>query len=507
MLWDARGAVNALIVPFLAIAIARNPRWSGEIFVSRQIIFSATSFIGIGLYLLAMAIGGFYIRLYGGNWGAFAQVVFLVGAALILLTILASGQVRARLKVFLSRHFYTNKYDYREEWSRLISMLSGSKNAATLHERTIMAMAQIVESPGGMLWLQSDDGYQPVGAWNMPFLPDARVNSSSEIVRILNERMWVVDLEEYHRNPELYPQLELPEWLVSLPRAWLVVPLVAGQALFGFILLAKSRAPFNLRWEDRDLLKMVGQEVAGRLGQHKADQSLAEAQQFDAFNRLSAFIMHDIKNLILQLSLVVKNAVKHKTNPAFIATMIDTVENSVSRMRRLMEQLQQGESKDFARRVNLTEVLEKIASRHADRTPHPQLEVRKNLKSEVLIDPDRLFTALGHLIRNAQDAAANDGHIIVRLAQDGAHAIIEIEDDGCGMDPDFVRDRLFRPFDSTKGSKGMGIGACQVRDFVKAAGGKMYVESEPGRGTLFGIALPLLVESNTACSEGQVKDH
>ncbi len=201
--------------------------------------------------------------------------------------------------------------------------------------------------------------------------------------------------------------------------------------------------------------------------------------------------MHDLKNLIAQQSLVVKNAAKHKDNPVFIDDAIRTIDNSVGRMSQLLEQLKRGREEGPAGRVHLARLLSRTVGKHAGVDPAPELEVIEN-GIHVRAESERLTMVISHLIKNAQEATRADGHVQVRLRRDGEQAVVEIIDDGCGMEPQFVRDRLFRPFDSTKGSKGMGIGAYQAREFIKTMGGDLCVESQPGRGTTFRIRLPAL---------------
>ncbi len=162
--------------------------------------------------------------------------------------------------------------------------------------------------------------------------------------RFLLEREWIVNIVEHGEKPEIYANLALPTWLDRVGDAWLVVPLIESDKLLGFVVLARSRAMRDLTWEDHDLLKTVGRQVAGHLALNESAQLLAETRQFQAYNKLTAFLMHDIKNLIAQQSLVVRNAAKHKDNPEFIDDAIATVDNSVRRMQRLLEQLRQGGS-------------------------------------------------------------------------------------------------------------------------------------------------------------------
>jgi putative PEP-CTERM system histidine kinase len=498
-LWSARGAINALIVPLLGLAAARNPRWSLDLSLSRRLAFYTTGLAAVGVYLLAMAAGGYYLRYYGGSWGAIAQIVFLFVAALTLLVTVFSGQVRARWKVLLSKHFYRYKYDYREEWLRLIQILFAAPTDEALPERALSAVADLVESPLAGLWLDRTGVYSPAGG-DLAGPDSPAVPCEASLVRYLASDQWIIDVPEFRAGHPRYRDLELPPWLLTESRAWLVLPLLVESRLLGFMLLARPRAARTLDWEDFALLKTVGRQVAGVLAQHEAAQALAETRQFEAYNRLTAFIMHDLKNLIAQQSLVVKNAARHKDNPQFVEDAIQTVDNSVQRMSRLLEQLRRGEAASTPRRTALRTVAEEVVASCAQRRPQPVLEMPAEAL-EVVAQPERLALVLSHVIGNAQDATPATGSVRVTLRRDSDRAVIEVSDNGCGMDEQFVRERLFRPFDTTKGSKGMGIGAYQTREFVRASGGDVQVHSQPGRGTRFIIRLPLAGASATMPDE------
>jgi len=200
--------------------------------------------------------------------------------------------------------------------------------------------------------------------------------------------------------------------------------------------------------------------------------------------------MHDLNNLIAQQSLVVKNAERFRDNPDFVDDAIDTIAHSVSRMRRLMEQLSSGSKPPVKRRVNVCSVLSNAIERNSHREPVPEF-AGCDEDIMVLADADRLSMVIEHLLRNAQEATAANGQITVDVKTAGGMVVISIVDTGCGMSQEFIRDRLFRPFDSTKGSQSMGIGAYQARDYASALGGRLDVRSAVGEGTTFILRLPL----------------
>ncbi|WP_197702562.1 XrtA/PEP-CTERM system histidine kinase PrsK [Sulfuricaulis limicola] len=493
-LWEARGFINATVVPMVGIALARNPQWSPGVLVSRRIIFHTSALLGSGVYLLAMGVGGYYVRDYGGTWGIVAQTIFLFGAGLLLLILLFSGPLRARLRVFINKHFFHYKYDYREEWLRFIRTLSSNETDIPLPERAIRAIAQMIDSPGGVLWLRREQGhYEPEAKWNMEPPLSANEPAGSSLIRFLEIQKWVINLDEYRRDPGLYQSLGdlvMPSWLRTLTDAWLIAPLILQEKLHGFVVLARSPAVTrHFNWEDCDLLKTTGTQAASHLAQHAASQALAEARQFEAFNRLSTYVVHDLKNLISQLSLVVSNAARHRNNPLFMENVISTVENSVSKMNRLLARMREGAQTETRRMVNLAGLLEEVVREAQASTPAPVLECDTR-DMAVTADRDRLASVMGHVIRNAQDATSEDGRVTVRLHKLNSHAVVEVEDTGCGMDEAFIRARLFRPFQTTKGDSGMGIGVYEAREFVRSLGGDIEVESKPGKGTIFRIRLP-----------------
>lgn len=493
-LWEARGFINATVVPVIGVALTRNPQWSPGVLVSRRIVFHTSALLGSGIYLLAMGFGGYYVRDYGGTWGIVAQTIFLFGAGLLLLILLFSGPLRARLRVFINKHFFHYKYDYREEWLRFIRTLSSNETDIPLPERVIRAIAQMIDSPGGVLWMRREDGqYEPVAKWNMVPPLSASEPADSSLIRFLEIQKWVINLAEYRRDPGLYQSLgdlTMPSWLRTLPAAWLIAPLLLQEKLHGFVVLARSSAVSrHFNWEDCDLLKTTGTQAASHLAQHAASQALAEARQFEACNRLSTYVVHDLKNLISQLSLVVSNAARHRHNPLFMENAIGTVENSVSKMNRLLARMREGVQADAKRMVNLARLLEEVVRDAQAARPAPVLEC--GIKDmAVTADRDRLASVMGHMIRNAQDATSEDGRVTVRLQKVNGHAVVEVEDNGCGMDEAFIRARLFRPFQTTKGVSGMGIGVYEAREFVRSLGGDIQVESKPGQGTIFRIQLP-----------------
>ncbi|MCC5870157.1 MAG: PEP-CTERM system histidine kinase PrsK [Gammaproteobacteria bacterium] len=485
--WAARGLVAAATVPLLALAAKRHPQWAQELFVSRPMVFYSATLFGVGLYLMAMAAGGWVIRLLGGVWGPMLQVAFLAAAGLLLVAILFSTQFKARLRVFLNKHFFRSRYDYRREWLRLIATLSDSQGG-TAAQRALKALCDILDSPTGELWVSRAAGVAfestaTVGVQASPALP-----ADHPVTEFLAETQWVIDTEEYRADPERYSHAfrTLPEG--ELPTDSVIVPLLHEGRLLGLARLDRNAARGALNYEDHDLLKTIGRQVAVFLAQELDRDRLAETRQFEAFNRMTAFLMHDLKNLMAQQALIVQNAPRLRHREDFVDDAFRTIEKSVARMKKLLEQLQRGIGTAEATRINLTPILEEVVAESAARTPVPKLRI--DGYCEVRGDRDKLAMAIAHAVRNAQDATPADGQVDMHMHLDGHEVVVEIRDTGCGMSREFIRDRLFRPFDTTKGASGMGIGAYQVREYMRAVGGRVEIDSAPGEGTCLRLVMP-----------------
>ncbi len=487
-LWTARGFVNTLAVPLIAISIARNPKWELDIHVSRDVVFHSITVVGAGIYLLAMAAAGYFIRYYGGTWGATIQAAFFVGSGVLLVILLFSGNIRAKIRVFLSKHFFSYRYDYREEWLKFTHTLATSEH--TVPERIIRAIARLVSSEGGILWIKQDQGgYRELASWNMPESPFTDRFELDSLAGFVTTSSWIIDVEEFRQDPSLYLGLTLPSWLTAMEGAWLIIPLDFNEKLCGFAIIRHSETHKSLNWEDRDLLKTAGLQAASHLAQYQTDQALLQTRQFDAFNRLSAYIVHDLKNILAQQSLIVANAEKHKHKPAFVDDVILTIDNSVARMTGLMEQMKSGLRGSKPTDIDLVQLLKKVIRQHHTLQPIPELEVGAQVPS-IFADLEQLSTVFSHIIQNAQEATATDSRIVVRLIEGIKQVVIEITDEGCGMNEEFIHNRLFKPFDSTKGLTGMGIGAFESREYIRTLGGDITVKSTPGKGSLFRITIP-----------------
>jgi putative PEP-CTERM system histidine kinase len=205
---------------------------------------------------------------------------------------------------------------------------------------------------------------------------------------------------------------------------------------------------------------------------------------------MAAFVVHDLKNLAAQLSLLLKNAERHRHNPRFQEDMLGTVRHVEERMNKLLAQLSTGSrGEENLRPIQLAKLVERVVA--AKKAERADIAVHAGDAAVATIGYEQRFErVLGHLVQNAIDATQPSGEVRVRVGAEGENAVVEVSDSGCGMSEAFVRERLFRPFQTTKGN-GMGIGAFEVAQYAKDMGGRIEVHSRPGAGTRFKLMFPL----------------
>ncbi|OTE95779.1 histidine kinase [Crenothrix sp. D3] len=496
LLWSSRGFINALITPLLFISILRLQASKAlRITASRKIVFHTTVLLGSGLYLIVMSLAGFYIRDYGGNWGATAQLLFIFLALLILSILFISGKARALTKVFINKHFFHYHYDYRDEWLKVSKTIAKLNSINELSGFIIKTLCDLVDSSGGGLWLKNDqDDFYLAEESNLGFSPPFTLQKNQSLIRFMKKKQWVIDFIELSKSPHIYDDVDLSQWQNPLYNICLIIPLLQEDDIVAFVVLTKAKVTRQLNWEDHDLLKTVCLQLANALALSHASDALSRSRQFEAYNRLSAFLVHDLKNLVAQVCLIVKNSEKHKYNVEFIDDSIDTLKNIIFKMDHLLSQLKKEQLTSHNQSlINLVDIIKDVAiQQNANK---PNLQLITNLDNIEIVGETQKITAIfSHLVQNAQEATADDGFIKVILSTDNQEAIIKIIDNGTGMDNKFIAERLFKPFDTTKGNAGMGIGVYEARDYIMKHDGSCNVESALGVGTTFIIKLPLALE-------------
>jgi putative PEP-CTERM system histidine kinase len=409
-----------------------------------------------------------------------------------MIAALPSPRLRGWLRVTATKHLFQHRYDYREEWLRFTRTvgLSGAASAS-LEERAVKALADITESPAGLLLMPNEEAQLELTArWNWATIAVPAVACEHGLAGLLEQHNLIIALDEVRGGTNHQGEIaQLPQWLTEAEDVWALVPLIHFERLVGVIVLARPRIERRLDWEDFDLLRVAGQQLASYLSEQAGQQALMDASRFDDFNRRMAFVMHDIKNLASQLALLADNAEKHADNPAFRADMLVTLRNSADKLSALLARL----GRYGANPVNdlcpidLAQLAGQVAERFRQ-THSVALTWEKSV--EVMGNPEALEQTLVHLVQNAIDASEPGMAVFLDVTAESLHGTIEVIDTGCGMSPEFVRTGLFKTFVSSKPG-GFGIGAFEARELVKAMGGRVAVESRQGLGTRFSVVLPL----------------
>ena len=485
-----RGTVHALMVLLLLLSTTRRRDWISRIRISQKAAFHSATLLVAGAYLIFISAVGYYVRYFGGEWGRALQVGVVFSALIALMVLAVSGSFRAKLRVMVGKHFFRYRYDYREEWLKFTQTLSTNNAPQDMGQQVIRALADMLDSPGGGLWMKStsESVFRQTAHWNL-VATAAKEDVDSCFCQFLVKSGWVINLEEYRSFSKRYGDLTLPLWLQEVAQAWLILPLTAGGELIGFVVLARARTSIDVNWEVNDLLKTAGRQAASYLAQMRATEALLEVRKFDAFNRMSAFVVHDLKNIVTQLSLMLKNAKRLHANPEFQQDMLMTVENSLDRMRQLMLQLREGATPPgTVVGVDLEVVVQRISVMVSKRDRH--LEVTLTDRVVTRGHEERLERIIGHIVQNAFDATDPSGRVWLTLDRFNGQARVEIGDTGQGMTEEFVQERLFKPFQTTK-QAGMGIGAYESFHYVQELGGKILVNSVLNKGTLVTLLLPL----------------
>jgi putative PEP-CTERM system histidine kinase len=486
-----RGLVVALAAPLFALATRNEGAW--RVRLSRAATFQSLSLLAICAYFALMAILATALRGTGVDWAGGLMVGALAVMTVGAMVLIPSVRVRGWIKLKLAKHLFEHRYDYRTEWLRFTETLGrAGPDAPPLSERIVKAFADIIDAPGGMLLVSDGGGGLSIAGandWPGEGLGLDAFESSREFWTELEALGCVIEFEAVRDGwaTAEVKALAVPKWLLDERAVWAGIPLLHHQRLVGLVVLSAPDYRRQLDWEDFDLLRTAGHQAASSLAEALGQEALSEAQRFEEFNRRFAFILHDVKNLVSQLSLLSRNAERHADNPEFRADMVATLQSSVGKLNDLLARLAP-HSPGRVQRIEAQPLRPALTAAIAAKRRDREVSLLGDLSVEALVDLNALEQAMGHLLQNAVDASSGEP-VSVRVTSDGANVSIAIADKGVGMDGDFIRNRLFQPFASTKPG-GFGIGAFEARSLIAAMGGRLTVDSLPGRGTTFTITLP-----------------
>jgi len=486
--WYARGFITAIGMPLILVSTRRIKDWSVDVFVSREVVFYSSMLFISGLYLLLLSLAGYVINYFGGAWGDVISVAFIILGSAVLGALLITERLRREVKVFITKNFFANKYDYRVEWFKSIEQLEIGDNNDYYHTATHIICSSLNISKGALVKKISPERF------NIMYQDDFNIehidlNFLGAVDDFCQQHGWIIDSRELALIENSYPDLSLDTKLCEDKNIDIIIPIFMNKTVYGFFLLAMPKEKGLLNWEDRDLLFSISKQLSNYLSLNEANERLAESKQFDAFNRMSAFLVHDLKNIQAQLALINSNAKRHRDNPDFIEDVFETIESATERLDKVLVQLRNKQVLESTKKsTDVQMLIQKVVEQRNVQLPHISTQLASD--NIISIDEETLSSVLNHLLQNAQEATDEKGWVKISAEKINNNLHIAIVDNGCGMSTHFIKSRLFKPFDTTKGNAGMGIGVYEAKQFVESMGGTMQVNSFEDEGSIFTLIIP-----------------
>ena len=459
---------------------------SRSLVLSQDMAFRSTVILLVGTYLIGLGLAGEGLQYLGSSS---QKILFIIVGSLsgfALLIFLLSEKLQRKLRVFLSSHFYKQKYDYRQQWFEYTSALSLAETESEVHHAVLSFFCHSFSLQGGVLFLRDlrSGDIVPTSFYETRVL-DKVIYSDDHLVRLIGGRDIVVDVEDVDVS---FSKDNL--FLFKHCKVRFIVPLIFDSKLQGILFLGQpTNLAENFSFEDFDLMKMLACHTTATILSMRLSQELTSAREMAAAGKVSTFVLHDLKNLVSNLSLVVNNAADYLDDPEFQEDMLDTLNSTVGKMNRLINRLKNlgGEVLLNCEKVDLLHLVKKTVGEYGG------AEVRlQGRPVTVLIDSEEIGRVLLNLLLNAKDASSEERPAVidVEVGQKEGKGFVRVRDFGCGMTQEFIHSRLFKPFQTTK-KKGFGIGLFQCRNIVEAHGGHIEVNSVSGEGSTFTLFLPL----------------
>jgi len=477
----------------MALFIIRHRLMDVDIFISRYVIYNSMTIVIVGLYLLSVGVITQGIRYFNIPLNYFFATLFVFMSALFLVILLFSASLRRRIQLFINRHFYSHKYEFRDKWMESIERISAKGSIDEVVKTFAEMISETMEPKQIYLWLYDTVSQNYLSGSEGLAEECKRINQSHPLIKHIRgnkEPFQINDPAQKVISAEEYKDIE---FLTSKTATVLCSPLIADDEIIGFILLGEDIAGESYGQDDFQLLKAISTQAAVRIKNIRLINEIMSIKEIEAFGRMSSFIMHDLKNLTNSLSLVSQNAKHNINNPEFQQDAIKTIDATVKRMQMLINRLS-GVPKGLEIKKRSTDMkgiignaIKKITLSGVNNVSI--VEKIDNLP-QISVDPHAMEMVFLNILKNAYEAIDRDGKIIVHAALDNRNVCVTISDNGGGMPNEFIEKKLFKPFKTTKNG-GLGIGLFQCKAVVEAHGGGIEVESEVGKGTVFRVRLPI----------------
>lgn len=488
-----------------------------EVNLGREIVYSSAMIFIVGVYLLVIGIVGKIVQYAGGSVNLFLTFLAALLAFFILLATLVSKSLKERIKLFIDRNFYKNRYDYREQWGEFSESLSAVLNFDEVLTTVIENIARIFSADRITIFLaDAASGKLVVRKSNhMDESKDITFQTDSYFID------WLHRLGEAVSYPIIAQQARQigidEQELADLRKLDVAVlaPLIVQQKFLGLLALGEKadRDPFSK--EDFDLLETLANQASVAILNARLNEDLVLTREMQSFHKLSSFVLHDLRNSVSMLSMVVKNAEDNWENQEFQKDMLQTISSAVTKMRTLISKISALPEKLVMKKqpVQINDIIRRVMQQ-TKIEEQKQIHVKTNLEtaSPVVIDAEQIQKVIENLVINALEAMPDGGELSIATRTIGANhesisgngrkgsenGFVEIivSDTGMGMSSDFIRHRLFKPFQTTN-KKGLGIGLYQCREIISAHHGTIDVASAEQKGTSFKIWLPLSNDFDT----------
>ena len=478
-----RSTVVIISSLLIIISISRQTFPKEGFFVSRGVFYKSFALLAAGVYLLGLGIMGAGMKYFGKEFGKYLSIVIVFAGVIALIALLFSETLRRRVKVFIDKNFYRDKYDYRAQWLQFTQRISFTKSSEELLSSILEGFSSALGSKTKSLWL-----YNSSSNTFFQTQPDAlhsvKLRGNSSLISYFKEKGWIFnsrygDHKILEENKEFFEKID----------ASLVVPLMTNGSVIGFIVLGKSLSNDTYNYEDYDFLKTLARQATFAIMNARLSEELAEAREMEALGKISSFVLHDLKNLVSTISLSVENALDNINNPHFQKDMLKTLSNTVDKMKGMIKKLSDMPKKGGLnlQTVDLVPLIKETVKLFSNRKTNVEVECPEYLISR--IDREEIKKVMVNLILNAVEATKS-GNVNVKISTDNSTACITVSDNGCGMSEEYIEKHLFKPFHTTK-KNGLGIGLYQCKSIVEAHGGSIKVKSKQDVGTEFTVYLPL----------------
>lgn len=494
-LQQVESGVLILSCLLMSVSLVRNKLFDVDVYPSHAVLYRSLTVLLTSVYLVVVGFVAQIVKLIGSEF-SFPFQAFLVTVALVALAVaFLSERIRRQLHQFVSRHFRRPVYDYRKAWSTFTAQ-TGSKVDEPAFCRAVVAwMADTFRVLSVNIWILNDgkDRFRLGGSTSLTGSTAAELESEARdwtaLIQAMAERPMPVDIDET-REPWVLGLRQLNPGFFPQAGNRVCMPLCAGGELLAVLIVGDRVSGLPFTTEDLDLLKCVGDQVAVGLLRFQLSRRLLGAKELEAFQTMSAFFVHDLKNTASTLSLMLQNLRDHFGNPDFrddalraVGRSVQHLDDLIGRLTLLRQELRMNPAPS-----QLSGVVERALAQSG---VMPNVDLTKDLAPlpEIKIDPEQFQKVVLNLILNARDAMDGRGTMKISTSGTKGWQTLTVTDSGAGMTPDFIRKSLFRPFQTTK-KRGLGIGMFQSKMIVDAHGGRFEVESTPGMGTTFRVHLP-----------------